>query len=120
MIKQISTVAVYVEDQQRAKQFWTEQVGFAVTAEFPMGPNTFWLEVGPEGAQSRLVLYPKSMMSNWEEQKASIVFESDDVLGAYETMKAKGVEFAGEPQQMQWGTYVSFRDLDGNEFLLKG
>lgn len=30
MIKQIGTVAVYVEDQQKAKQFWSEKVGFAL------------------------------------------------------------------------------------------
>jgi lactoylglutathione lyase len=35
-------------------------------------------------------------------------------------MKAKGVEFLGEPQKMQWGTFVQFKDIDGNEFVLKG
>ncbi len=28
MIKNIATVGVYVDDQQKAKQFWTEKVGF--------------------------------------------------------------------------------------------
>ncbi|MCF6093792.1 VOC family protein [Microaerobacter geothermalis] len=120
MIKQIATVAIYVEDQQKAKEFWTEKVGFDVVAEFPMGPNAFWLEVAPEGAQSRLVIYPKEMMKDWNEKKPSIVFETDDILGTYETMKANGVEFLEEPQKMQWGTFVRFKDTDGNEFLLKG
>ncbi|QRG68457.1 VOC family protein [Brevibacillus choshinensis] len=119
MIRKIATVAVYVEDQQKAKTFWTEKVGFEIKQEHPMGPDSSWLEVGPAGAQTALVIYPKRMMKNWEEMKASIVFECEDVQGIYEAMKAKGVVFEGEPNKMQWGTFVSFMDEDGNRFLLK-
>lgn len=120
MIQRIATVAVYVEDQQKAKQFWTEKVGFEVVAEHPMGPNAFWLEVAPKGAQTAVVIYPKAMMKNSNERKPSIVFECDNIFETYEAMKAKGVEFLGEPQQMQWGMFVQFKDEDGNEFVLKG
>jgi lactoylglutathione lyase len=120
MIKQILTVAVYVEDQQKAKEFWTKKVGFEVAAEHQMGPNAYWLEVGPKNAESKLVIYPKSMMTNWNELKPSIVFGCDDVFAAYETMKANGVEFLEEPKEMPWGTFVQFKDEDGNEFILKG
>ncbi len=72
MIRKISTVAVYVEDQQKAKEFWTKKVGFEVMAEHPMGPNAFWLEVAPAGSESHLVIYPKSMMEGWENRKASL------------------------------------------------
>lgn len=120
MIKAIGTVAVYVDDQQAAKQFWTEKVGFEVVAERPMGPNAQWLEVAPPGAQTRLVLYPKAMLPGSEGMRASIVFECDDVMGTYQAMKMKGVTFVGEPDQMHWGTYVQFEDEDGNTFLLKG
>ena len=30
--------AVYVDDQRKAVEFWTEQVGFEVHREKPMGP----------------------------------------------------------------------------------
>ncbi|MEH7332377.1 VOC family protein [Neobacillus drentensis] len=120
MISNIATVAVYVDDQQKAKEFWTEKVGFEVKAEFPMGPNAFWLEVAPANAQSHLVLYPKAMMPGHDSMKASIVFNCEDVMGTYEKMKANGVVFKDEPKEMQWGTFVHFSDEDGNEFLLKG
>lgn len=119
MIKQIATVAVYVEDQEKAKTFWTEKVGFEVVVEHPMGPNAKWLEVAPKGAESRLVIYPKAMMQGSEHMKASIVFQCDDVFGTYEKLKGNGVEFLSEPKEMQWGTFVQFKDEDGNEFLLK-
>jgi lactoylglutathione lyase len=119
LIKQIGTVAVYVEDQIKAREFWVEKVGFEVIADHPMGPNAQWLEVAPKNGQSRLVIYPKGMMEGSENMKASILFECEDILGTYETMKTKGVEFLGEPNQMEWGTFVQFQDDEGNKFLLK-
>ncbi|MFS1514503.1 VOC family protein [Chengkuizengella sp. SCS-71B] len=120
MIKRIATVAVYVDDQQKAKQFWTEKAGFEVAAEFPMGPGVFWLEVRPKGAQSHLVIYPKTMMQDWNEKKPSIVFECENIDETFETLKANGVSFVDEPKKMEWGTFVQFKDEDGNQFLLKG
>ena len=32
MITNLGTVAVYVEDRQKAKEFWTQKVGFSVVA----------------------------------------------------------------------------------------
>ncbi|MCP1146549.1 VOC family protein [Lysinibacillus endophyticus] len=120
MITNIGTVAIYVNDQRKAKKFWTEKVGFVVVAEQPMGTNSFWLEVAPENAKSRLVIYPKEMMQGYENFKASIVFECDNIFGTYQTLKENGVTFKSEPQEMQWGTFVQFCDEEGNEFLLKG
>lgn len=57
MIQRIATVAVYVEDQDRALEFWRVLMGFEVRAQKSMGKAGFWLEVAPKGAGSRLVLY---------------------------------------------------------------
>jgi len=72
MIKEIATVAIYVEDQQKSLEFWTQKVGFEVRANHPMGPNANWIEVGPKNARSRLVIYPKVIMPDWPEKKPSI------------------------------------------------
>jgi lactoylglutathione lyase len=120
MITHISTVAVYVDDQEKSLEFWTEKVGFKVHRSETMSPTADWIEVGPENAQTCLVLYPKSMMQNWEELKASIVFNCADVDEMVSKLKSKGVEISGEPKKMKWGTYATFKDIDGNEFLLRG
>ncbi|KIL36422.1 hypothetical protein SD70_31585 [Gordoniibacillus kamchatkensis] len=116
----MATQAVYVEDQQKAKTFWTEKVGFELVRETPMGPGGNWLEVKPVGAETALVLYPRAMMKGWETMKPSIVFECDDIDATYASMKERGVEFEGEPQKMQWGTYAQFKDEEGNLYVLKG
>ncbi|MDF2961860.1 MAG: Glyoxalase/bleomycin resistance protein/dioxygenase [Paenibacillus sp.] len=120
MIKHIATVGVYVDNQQKAITFWTEKAGFQVFRNQPMTPDASWVEVGPEGAQSALVLYPKAMMPNWEELKPSIVFHVEDIQQTYEAMKSRGVHFLEEPNPQPWGTYCRFQDEDGNEFLMKG
>jgi lactoylglutathione lyase len=119
MIKKIATVGVYVDNQQKAVQFWTEQVGFVVHRSTPMTPEASWIEVGPEGAESALVIYPKVMMAGWEELKPSIVFQCEEIDALYDKMLKNGVVFLEEPQRQPWGTYARFQDLDGNEFLLK-
>ena len=112
-------MAVYVDDQEKALEFWRDTVGFEVRRRESMGKIGDWLEVAPEGAGSRIVIYPRSAMENWAERKPSIVFECEDARATYDLLKERGVEFDGEPKKMAWGTYVSFRDTDGNEFLLK-
>jgi lactoylglutathione lyase len=37
MIRKIATAAVYVDDQEKALDFWTKQVGFKVRLEKPLG-----------------------------------------------------------------------------------
>ncbi|CAG9611263.1 hypothetical protein BACCIP111899_00435 [Bacillus rhizoplanae] len=120
MIAHIGTVAVYVDDQQKALEFWTEKAGFAVYRNDLMGPNASWIEVGPKDTRSHLVIYPKAMMKNTNELKASIVFVTENMTDTYETMKKNGVEFTQEPNEMPWGTFAIFKDNEGNEFVLKG
>jgi lactoylglutathione lyase len=118
MIRHVSTVAVYVADQDEALRFWTEQVGFELRAERAMG-GARWLEVAPPGAASALVLYPKAMMPDWETRRPSVVFEVDDIEGTCSRLAANGVSFEKQLTEMPWGKFASFVDTEGNEFGLR-
>jgi predicted enzyme related to lactoylglutathione lyase len=119
MIQKIATAAVYVEDQQKALTFWTTQVGFEVHLEKPMGRDARWIEIGPAGASSCLVLYPKSMMADWQERKPSIVFECENVQQTFDEMRHRGVRFTQEPHEMPWGPFAIFEDTEGNWYGLR-
>ena len=67
MIQHIATVAVYVDDPEKASRFRGERVELQVKRKESMGPADFWLELEPQGSNSNLVVYPKALMSNWEE-----------------------------------------------------
>jgi lactoylglutathione lyase len=83
-----------------------------------MGPHASWVEVSPAGAQTCLVLYPKAMMSNWEEIKPSVVFHCPDVEATCRQLEFFGVRVTMPSTPMAWGTFARFLDLDGNEFGL--
>jgi lactoylglutathione lyase len=118
VIRYVSTVAVYVADQDEGLRFWTEKVGFELRAERPMG-DARWLEVAPPGAASALVLYPKAMMPDWETRRAGVVFEVEDIEATCSRLTANGVAFAIPLTEMAWGRFASFVDTEGNEFGLR-
>ena len=119
LIRKIATAAVYVEDQRKAVEFWTKQVGFRVHREKPMGPQMSWVEVGPPDAESCLVIYPKSMMEDWADRKPSIVFECEDIQKTFVGMRDRGVRFTQEPKALPWGPFAIFRDDEGNSYGLR-
>ena len=119
MINAIATAAVYVADQEKSVRFWTEQVGFVVHQTHSMGPSDSWIEVGPAGAESCLVLYPQEMMTDWAERKPSIVFKCGNLQLTYEELSGRGVPFPQPPQELPWGPFAIFEDVDGNSFGLR-
>lgn len=120
MITQIKTVGVYVDNQQRAVEFYTQKLGFEVRRNEPMGPDSHWIEVAPKGGQSCIVVYPKTMMPEWQRMKPTIVFACSDLEATYNKLSAHGVEFSEKPMKTSWGGYAKFMDPDGNEFVLVG
>ena len=118
-------VSIPVADQQRALEFYRDQLGFEVRADAPYGEEMGggeggrWLEVAPKGAQTGFVLYSAEAQGGEEPGGMSpVVFDSDDIVGTCEDLKAKGVEVTVEPAEMPWGWWAQFKDSEGNEFGL--
>lgn len=118
MISRLSSTSVYVADQQEALKFWTEKIGFELHADVPMGEAGRWMEVGPAGATSFIVLYPRGATDEWKEHKTSVVFHCENAQTTYEELAARGVTFVQQPTPMPWGNFAAFIDPDGNWFGL--
>jgi len=118
MIGPIKTVAVYVEDQARAEAFYTGPLGFVVRRRVAMGPEASWIEVAPPGAESCVVLYPRSMMPDWGSKKPSVMFFCPDVEATCQELARAGVRIATPPTALPWGTFAVIADPDGNELGL--
>ena len=116
MLGPIKTVGIYVENQEKAAEFYRDKLGFEIRRSIVMGPNVKWIEVAPPGAETCLVLYPKAIMTNWLELKPSVVFHCSDVDEVCKRMEAAGVRIKSHPKQLGFGTFATFLDLDGNEF----
>lgn len=123
MINKIGKITIYVNNQEDAKKFWTEKLNFVVKFEQPMGPNMKWLEVGPSESEfTTFVLYDKNLMKNQNPTAnvlhPSIILSTTDIDGTYNEMKGKGVE-VGQLMKMPYGSMFSFKDMDGNEYLVR-
>ena len=123
MINKIGKITLYVNNQEEAKSFWIEKLGFVVKFEQAMGPNMKWIEVGPsEDEFTTFVLYDKNLMIA-QNPKAnvthpSILLSTKDIESAYSEMKEKNIK-VGELMNMPYGKMFSFKDQDGNEYLLR-
>ncbi|HEX4817507.1 MAG TPA: VOC family protein [Nonomuraea sp.] len=115
----ISQVTIYVEDQQRAVDFWSGTMGFTVTRDMPYGDHR-WIEVRPPAGGTRLVIHQADPA--WprlvEGLPAYVLFEADDIVKTHEELVARGVEFTQEPQRQPWGWSAVFKDDDGHLFHL--
>ncbi|MFI5607283.1 VOC family protein [Amycolatopsis sp. NPDC051903] len=130
MINGLSIANVWVLDQDRAKEFYTEKLGLEVRSDLTMGEGGFrWLTVGaknqpgleltlmvpgppaldPESADALKKLIAKGVLG-------AGVFVTDDIQADYQTLTARGVEFVQEPQERPYGTEAIFRDDSGNWF----
>jgi lactoylglutathione lyase len=58
MIVRVDRVSIFVSDQDRAKDFYTNLLGFELRADAPFSPNAAarWLAVAPTGAEMEIIL----------------------------------------------------------------
>jgi lactoylglutathione lyase len=122
LINKIGKVTVYVKDQEAAKDFWLNKIGFVLKFEQAMGPNMSWIEVGPSDDEfTTLVLYSKTAMEQQNPSAVahpSILFSTSDIDSAYAKMNENGV-VVDELQKMPYGSMFTFKDQDGNNYLLR-
>lgn len=118
MIKAIKFVSVPVSDQQRALEFFTTKLGFAVATDQPFDDERRWIELRIPGSPTRLVLFTPDGHEDRIGTLSNVTFLSDDVDTTYRVLRERGVEFAQPPESADWGTAAVFKDPDGNLFVL--
>ena len=131
MITRLSHATVYVLDHDRAIDFYTNKLGLEVRTDATVG-DFRWVTVGVPGQPELEIalMEPKAGMVMDEETASQLralvtkgvlgggVFDTNDCFATYEQLKARGVEFRGEPQKQSWGTAAVFQDDSGNFFSL--
>ncbi len=127
---QLTTVNVWVTDQDEAHAFYTDKLGFELrddTTVAEMG-NFRWLTVGPVGQPDiALVLMaipgPPVFEAETEAQVKAVVakgagggifLSTDDCAGTIDELRGRGVEITQEPTEMPYGTDAAIRDPFGN------
>jgi catechol 2,3-dioxygenase-like lactoylglutathione lyase family enzyme len=116
MITELHTVALYVADQDRAKRFYVDVLGFDLHADQPgMGGIGRWIEVAPPGAQTAFML---ADAAGWGRQdrighSADVTLRCEDAHALFEALRTRGVTVT-EPQTQRFGTFIDVTDPDGH------
>jgi catechol 2,3-dioxygenase-like lactoylglutathione lyase family enzyme len=134
MIRKMSHATIYVLDQDRAKRFYTEKLGFKVVndASMPEMGGFRWLTVSPpEQPDLEIILMAIKPGPALDEQSCAAlralvekgllgagVFATKDCKKTYEELSAKGVKFQSPPSERPYGIEAILEDDSGNWFSM--
>lgn len=118
----IKLTSVFVDDQDKALQFYTEVLGFVKKLDFPLGQFKWLTVVSPEEPDgTQLLLEPNDnpaasayQQALFEQGIRAASFFVEDIQKEYERMKKLGVVFTLEPTQVPGSTIAVFDDTCGN------
>jgi len=130
MITNVSLVTLYVTDQDEAKAFYVDKLGFEEHDDVRMGDGFRWVTVAhpdhPELEVTLMVPGPPLDDGVAEAVRRALAngtmggfgLRTDDCRKAYEDLSAKGVEFVQPPSDRPYGVEAVMRDNSGNWLVL--
>jgi catechol 2,3-dioxygenase-like lactoylglutathione lyase family enzyme len=117
-VQGIRVVSVPVSDQERAKEFYVQKLGFELTRDDDSIPGLHWVQVTPEDGSTSLTLV------DWFESMPAgslqgLVLGIDDLESYCNGLLTRGVEFDRPLQEQPWGREAVIHDPDGNMLVLQ-
>ena len=113
----ITLVSVPVADQDRAKAFYADTLGFTVLRDEPMGPAMRWVHLAPPGGGTEVTLvswFPAMPPGSLQ----GLMLTTDELDDEHARLSARGVALT--PIEAQpWGRFTMFSDPDGNGLILR-
>ena len=133
MITKLSHVTFYVQDQDKAYDFYVNKLGFKVNTDAKMENGFRWLTVTPPEQPDLEIalLTPLDGGMHFDEETrnafkvllekgalGAAVMDSTDCRATYEELKEKGVTFKSEPKEQFYGIEAIMSDGVGNWFSM--
>lgn len=115
-----------VGDQDEALAWYTEKLGFEKGQDVTFG-DWRWVTVSAPGQDFEISLIDPDVRPDVAADVRSlmargglngIIIQTDDCRAAYAELKARGVEFTSEPEDVFYGVDCGFRDPFGNGYRL--
>ncbi|OBR65523.1 glyoxalase [Paenibacillus oryzae] len=122
MIQKVGQIMVYVNDQDKAAQFWTEIMGFRIIADRDKEEEHRGIEIGPaNGAETSIMLYNKDFVARMSPGVTlgtpSLMFISDQFDQLHANLKEKEIK-VGDIVQLPGGRVFNFADFEDNYFAV--
>src|SRR5688500_8454175 len=104
----VKLTSIMVNDQNRARAFYTEKLGFAIKHDIPCGDAAWLTLTAPDDAEGvELLLEPMGHAAAKPFQEALHAdgipltqLYTADIQEEYARLRDRGVQFKGEPQAM--------------------
>ncbi len=113
----IELVAIPVSDVDRAKAFYTEQVGFNADYDATPSDDIRFVQLTPPGSACSIAI-GKGIVDREPGSVHGMQVVVADVNAARTELVERGVEVT-EVQKFDWGSFVFFADPDGNRWAVQ-
>jgi catechol 2,3-dioxygenase-like lactoylglutathione lyase family enzyme len=110
----LELVAIPVSDVDRAKSFYVEQVGFNADHDYQVTEGLRFVQLTPPGSACSIAL-GTGLVDTPPGSVAGLQLVVSDIQAAHARLVEGGVEVS-EVQDFPWGSFVFFRDPDGNRW----
>jgi catechol 2,3-dioxygenase-like lactoylglutathione lyase family enzyme len=139
MDMKLEVVILPVSDVDRAKRFYTEQLGFRLDADFPVNDGYRVVQVTPPGSECS-VIFGEGLTHAEAGSLQGLHLIVTDVEQARKELTGRGVDVSGpfqdvtgifhhageagrvaglHPKRASYGSFASFYDPDGNGWFLQ-
>jgi catechol 2,3-dioxygenase-like lactoylglutathione lyase family enzyme len=130
MITNVSLVNVFCLDQDKARDFYVDVLGFELRTDVTVGEGFRWVTVGhPSQPELELTLMTPGPPMDADTadfvrrqlekgQLGGLGLRVDDCRKTHAELAAKGVEFVQEPAERPYGIEAIMRDMSGNWLVL--
>jgi catechol 2,3-dioxygenase-like lactoylglutathione lyase family enzyme len=108
----LELVAVPVSDVDRAKAFYTEKAGFNADHDHRVSDEIRFVQLTPPGSACSIAI-GSGIVDTPPGSAQGLQLVVADIDAARAELAERGVE-VGEVQQFPWGSFVFFKDPDGN------
>src|SRR5919204_1096428 len=113
----LELVAVPVSDVDRAKAFYTQQVGFNADHDHAVGDGLRFVQLTPPGSACSIAI-GTGITSAVPGSTQGLQLVVADVQAARSELVERGVAVS-EVQTFPWGSFVFFSDPDGNAWSVQ-
>lgn len=113
----LELVAVPVSDVDRAKRFYTEQVGFNADQDHRVSDSMRFVQLTPPGSACSIAI-GTGIMDTVPGSVQGLQMVVADADAARALLAERGVEVS-DVQEFPWGRFVYFSDPDGNGWALQ-
>jgi catechol 2,3-dioxygenase-like lactoylglutathione lyase family enzyme len=112
----LELVFIPVSDADRAKSFYTETVGFRADHDRKVNEALRFIQLTPNGSACSIALGVG--LTEAAPGTANVQLVVADIHAARAELLERGVEVS-DVQVFDWGSFVYFRDPDGNKWAVQ-